>query len=135
MELDWRRIAGALAAAVYFTLLVTGGTLFVRSGAALVSALVTMALVAIIVYRAVPAIQENWERRRRIEGRHPMQPTPSRVGGALAIAAIMTLGFYAIEQLLFPDQSVEVAGAIRTLMVFLMPGYALWPAVELRLRG
>jgi hypothetical protein len=140
MILDWQRLWGSIATAAYFTLLVSGGALIRGDVGVVIAILGTMVIVAVVFYRAWPALQEQWARRQRVEGRHPLQPSLERVLGTLLIAAGMTLVFYAtvqlvIDQLLGDGSPRDAWDRVRTFLIFLMPGYAIWPSVESKLRG
>lgn len=140
MSLDWQRLGRAVAAAAYFTILVSGGVLMQGNVSALIALLGTLAFVAVMLYRAWPALEENWERRRQVEGQHPLQPSLARVLGTLLIAAGMTLVFYAtvqavIDPLLGDGRPGDPWDKVRTFLIFLMPGYMIWPAIDVKLRG
>lgn len=138
MSLDWQRLWRAVAAA-YFTILVSGGVLIQGNVSALIALLGTLAFVAVMLYRVWPALEENWE-RRQVEGQHPLQPSLARVLGTLLITAGMTLVFYATfhvltDQLLGQGRPYDDWARVRSFMIFVMPAYMMWLAIELKLRG
>jgi hypothetical protein len=127
MALDWRRVVASIASAVIFTLVVSGDTILETNGPGPIAVPITMAVVAVIFYRAAPGFQDRW---RTIRARGMLRPTPQRVAGTVLLASLLTIAFLSVTRLVLPLKAIDGVDVIQYLLIFGFGVYLSWRDIE-----
>jgi hypothetical protein len=90
---------------------------------------VILLILAIIAYRAWPAVEIIWELSRTPEGRQAMWTNSHRVVGAMGFSALIILALFLMMRTLSSNITVQWSGVLRTFLVLALLGYFVYPKI------